>query len=179
MKKHHWLVLIFSGIVLLFFVLGFALPKRILVETEIEVNQDAQTSLNFLADLHNWNKWTQINEENDTSIEFTYSGASSGIGSEKSWTSEKLGAGKLKITNITQMPVLHYILEPNESELLFNCKFEIRQKEDAKVSNIRWVVVTDLGMNPIMRYAGLALERNLKTEMQGEIEKLKEVLENE
>lgn len=178
MKKAQWGILLFSSIILLLFLLGFALPKRILVETELEVNRSNQEILYFLTDLRNWPKWSKINLENDSSLQINYTGATEGIGSVMHWEGDALGKGSMKITNITQMPVLHYVLEPEGAALLFDCKFEIKQELNDVNTHLRWVIVTDLGTNPIMRYAGLILESSLKKDAQVELKKLKEVLEN-
>ncbi|MEX0813795.1 MAG: SRPBCC family protein [Chitinophagales bacterium] len=177
MKRLHWFILIFSSVVLLLFVIGFALPERILVETETQIKRNPDAVLDYLADLRNWTEWSQINTDYDASLEIEYSGAPVGVGSVKTWEGENIGGGEIKITRITQMPVLHYMLKPKGTGLLFDCKFEIRAAEGNQASDVRWVVVTDLGMNPVMRYAGFILKGSLKSEIEKDIEKLRTVLE--
>lgn len=177
MKRFQWAILVFSTIVLVIFLLGFALPERILVETETKLEQQPEDVLNFLADLHNWKNWSQISTWYNPELEISYSGAPSGVGAIMTWKGENLGGGEIKITRITQMPVLHYSLKPESSDFLFDCKFEIRKIEGENASNLRWVVVTDLGLNPVMRYAGLALKSSLKNEIENDIQKLKRVLD--
>ncbi|MEX0813539.1 MAG: SRPBCC family protein [Chitinophagales bacterium] len=160
-----------------FFLIGFTLPERILVESKTEINRSPEDVLDFLDNLRNWEKWSEINAQNDSTLKVEYSGTSAGVGSIMTWERKALGKGSIKITRITQMPVLHYILEPESSNLLFDCKFEIRKTEQPGKSNVRWVVVTDLGLNPVMRYAGILLKSSLKSETEKEIEKLKAVLE--
>lgn len=176
MTRMRWTVLISGALTMIFFLIGFLLPKRVLVETTTEINRSPEKVLDYLADLRNWREWSQINKSIDPSLQIEYKGAEAGVGAIKKWKGDQLGRGEISITRITEMPVLHYKLKPNDSGFYFDAKFEI-EKLSENTSEVRWVMVADLGINPLMRYAGLALEGSLQPEMETSLKKLKSVLE--
>ncbi|MBC7450944.1 MAG: SRPBCC family protein [Cytophagales bacterium] len=86
-------------IILLLVVIGFLLPSKFHVERSIEIKRAPSIIFPYLNNIQRWSQWTSLNEGKDFSTEISYFGPPQGIGSGMEYSGDKLGAGKIEITD--------------------------------------------------------------------------------
>jgi hypothetical protein len=91
--------LMLLAIILLLIVVGFLLPSKFHAEKSIEIKSTASKIFPYLNNVQRWKDWTSLNEEKDFSLEVTYFGPRQGIGSGMIYSGDKLGSGKIEITD--------------------------------------------------------------------------------
>jgi len=91
--------LLLLAIILLLVIVGFLLPSKFHVERSIEVKSAPATIFPYLNNIQRWKDWTSLNEEKDFSLEMNYFGPRQGIGSGMEYMGDKLGSGKIEITD--------------------------------------------------------------------------------
>jgi len=79
-------------------VVGLFLPTEWECSRTIIVDGSAAEIEPLVSDLRRWDEWSAWNSREDPSMKITYSGAPSGEGAIEEWTSDKMGAGRLEIT---------------------------------------------------------------------------------
>lgn len=164
-------------ILLIIMIIGvaFLLPQQVSVSRSITIEAPAETVFPFLIDFREFNKWSPwLEKDPDTVVE--YEGAPSGVGHKMRWDSghPDVGTGTQEITAV----------EPNrrvESALDFGpmgtAIAEFRLESDGPQTNVTWGFTVDLGMNPILRYMGLMMDRWVGKDYEDGLARLKDVAE--
>ncbi len=177
MRMLRRIVLILVAIIVVLVAIGYLLPQRVSVARSIEIAAPPPVVFPLVGDLREagkWSPWLGI----DPNIRVTFSGAEVGIGQMMSWESDsaQVGSGSQTITEY----------EP-ESRVVTALDFGPQGRAVATTtvepagegSRVTWGFDTDLGMNPVARYFGLALEGMIAPDFERGLAKLKEVAEAE
>ena len=177
MRMLRRIVLILVAIIILLVAIGYLLPQRVSVARSIEITAPPSVVFPLVSDLRQagkWSPWLGI----DPNIRVTFSGADVGVGQMMSWASDnaQVGSGSQTITEY----------EP-EGRVVAALDFGPQGRAVATTtvepagdgSRVTWGFDTDLGMNPVARYFGLALEGMIAPDFERGLAKLKDVAEAE
>jgi hypothetical protein len=103
MKKKITLGLL--GLLALLLVVAALRPASFRVERSLLVNAPPDRVYPLLADFHRWTAWSPW-EAMDPAMQRQYSGAPQGLGAAYAWQgNDKVGAGRMEITQTTPPPV--------------------------------------------------------------------------
>jgi uncharacterized protein YndB with AHSA1/START domain len=172
---------LFIGLILLLLILAavsFLLPQKQHVERNIEISASADKIYPYLANpkLFNlWSPWSKI----DPKMKVEYSGAETGEGASMSWQSENtdVGSGSWTITKAVKDKSLDVEMDfGNEGGATSFFKLEA-SGQSSKKTTVTWGFDTDAGMNPIMRWLGLMMDKMVGSEYAKGLASLKKKIE--
>ena len=168
--------LILLTIILLFVVVGIALPSSYHVERSIKINGSNEAIFPYLNNLQKWKSWTALNNNKDYSLVQKYSGSAQGIGSEMSYNGDKLGKGNIKIIdNELNDHVSLILLINNRFNTDGNIKIDAITKTTSKVT----VSLTgDVGFHLPNRYIILMMNNIAGSLFQESLNRLKMIIES-
>jgi len=144
-------------LVLVLALVSFAFPRHYRVERSLVINAKPEAVLAHVADLSAWKSWGAW-QERDPGMKLSYSTPSTGVGAWSAWESKKEGNGKMTITELAPAKV-NYHLEFPDMGTQSNGAIELLAGTGGV--KVVWTDTGDLGMNPIMRWFGLFLDKSI------------------
>lgn len=154
------LIKIVGGLAVLVLVLvlvSFAFPRHYRVERTVVINARPEAVLAQVADLSAWKNWGAW-QERDPGMKLSYSAPATGVGAWSAWESRKEGNGKMTITGQTPTKVSYHLEFPDMGTQSDGAMELQTQTGGVKVI---WTDGGDLGMNPMMRWVGLFLDKSI------------------
>lgn len=151
---------LFIGLILLLVVLAlvsFLLPQKQHVERSVEMSAPAENIYPYLASpklFNQWSPWAKL----DPNMKVQFTGAESGEGASMSWQSEQsdVGTGSWTITKAIENKSLEVALDFGDQGNATS--FFHLDPADGK-TKVTWGFDTDAGMNPMMRWFGLLMDK--------------------
>jgi hypothetical protein len=144
-------------LVLLLALVAFTLPRHYRVERALVINAPPEAVRAQVADLSAWKNWGAW-QERDPGMKLSYSTPSTGVGAWSAWESKKEGNGKMTITEQTPARVAYHLEFPDMGT---QSSGAIELQAQTGGVKVIWTDAGDLGMNPIMRWFGLFLDKSL------------------
>jgi hypothetical protein len=177
MRMLRRIVLILVAIIVIVAAIGYLLPQRVAVARATDIAAPPSVVFPLVADLREsgkWSPWLGI----DPNMNVTFSGPDVGVGQTMIWASNDARVGNGSQTVTEYQP---------ESRVVTALDFGPQGRAVATTtvepvgdgSLVTWGFDTDLGMNPVARYFGLALESMIAPDYERGLAKLKEVAEAE
>ncbi|MXW73542.1 MAG: SRPBCC family protein [Gammaproteobacteria bacterium] len=166
------------ALLVLFFVVGFLLPRDVRVERSVEIDASPQavfTMVNDFQQFNRWQPWAQI----DPTTRYVYEGPATGAGSRMTWYSDhpQVGDGMQEITLSEPYSRVRMALDFGTGGLA-NADYLI-DAGGAGGSILTWTLETDMGGNPVARYVGLMMDGMVGPAYEQGLANLKEILENQ
>jgi carbon monoxide dehydrogenase subunit G len=163
------------ALIIIAIAVAYLLPQKVAVARSTDIAAPPTVVFSLVADLRQsrtWYPWVAM----DPDIKIEFSGPDVGVGQKMSWESAKVGNGSQTVT----------VYEP-DTRVQANLDFGAQGTAVATTtvdpkgggSSVTWGFDTDLGMNPVARYFGLAIERFVAPDYEKGLAKLKEIAEAE
>jgi len=165
------------GLVVLFVVIGFFLPREITVERSTGITQPAAAIFPWIADLKKWPDWTVWNKSEDPTLSYTYPGPTTGKGGSMHWTAKKMGDGSLTITALEPDKALRYELRMAGQSMVVRGNLEL-EPAGGGVTLVMWFDNIDLGASPLKRWSGPLLNKMLGRAFERSLAGLKTAVES-
>lgn len=165
-----------GAVVGLFVAVGFVLPSSYETSRSVEIDAPPEVVfelVNHLPSNERWSPW----KEADPTIEETYSEAKSGVGAYYTWTSEKMGEGRLEIKVSEPHTRIENALNFGQ-QLPATGTWSFEAVGDAK-TKVTWGISGENGMNPINRWFGLVMDSLVGADFERGLGNLKRVAESE
>jgi effector-binding domain-containing protein len=177
----------FVALLVVLLLVGFCLPRKVHVERTLTINAPPEVIFKQVNTLKNWAKWAPWFRM-DPTMEITFFGPESGVGSGYSWKSNNKKVGNGKVT----------ILASSSDSILVNMDFMEHGtafggytfSKEGPATHVIWSMRSDMGTNPFARYFGLMMDKmvgpdfekglhNLDSVSQLEAKKIPEMNPNE
>jgi effector-binding domain-containing protein len=147
------------GLVVLFVVVGFLLPKERHVERSIFIDTPPSvvfSQVNGFKHFNEWSPWVAVMPD----AEYTFEGPDYGVGSKMSWsvTEPKEESGSQTIVASTPYERVDIELEFG-GQGIAQAAYLLHPENDG--TQLTWTFDTDFGLNIIGRYWGLMLNRQM------------------
>ncbi len=145
------------GVALVVVAGGYLLPAQTTVERSIEVQAPVQTVYHLVNNLKENEKWSTWKEQ-DPTVKTTYSAQAEGVGASSSWDGEKMKTGSMTITDAKENESIVLALDfgaQGKAQSAFS--FEGTEKG----TKVTWNFVSNNGNNPIKRYMGALVGKNM------------------
>ena len=163
------------ALIVLLLIVGFFLPQQQHVERSISIAapvSDVYKRIDSPKAFNEWSPWAKI----DPQMVTEFSGPESGKGASMSWKSDhpNVGSGTWTITHATENKSVNLALSfegQGDASSFFNLAPE------AAGTKVTWGFDTDAGMNPIMRWFGLMLDKWVGADYEKGLNNLKLMLE--
>jgi len=163
------------ALLVLFFVVGFLLPREARVERSVEIDalpQDVFAMVNDFQQFNRWQPWALI----DPSTRYVFEGPSTGAGSRMLWRSDhpQVGDGMQEIVESLPYSKVRALLDFGTGGIAY-ANYVIEAREDGSV--LTWTLETDMGSNPLGRYVGLMMDGMIGPSYEQGLANLKAILE--
>ncbi|NCP64266.1 MAG: SRPBCC family protein [Paraglaciecola sp.] len=168
------LVIIVSAIIIIFVLVGFALPSAYKVERSIVINAPASKIYQHIVDLKAWQQWG-VWYQRDPDMQITYSGSTAQIGMTSTWLSATQGNGEMQIIGLEDDHRLIYSLTFTDMGMTSTGEFVLTPQDNATL--VTWMDYGDVGINPINHYFVLFMDRFIGPDFEMGLENLKMVVE--
>jgi hypothetical protein len=170
------LFLVIVGVLVILTVGGFLLPSEYKVERDIVIAAAPEEIHGAVADLSTWPKWTAWTERRDPSCKWDFSGPSAGAGAVMTWRGEKMGDGRLELTEASPTEGIEYdvVFAAGQEPAQGGVRYE---PLDDGTTRVTWFNSGELGANPLARYMGLLMDRMLGPDFEQGLAGLKERVE--
>ena len=175
MKLLRKIVRILSVSILLFIVVSFFLPQKQHVERSLDIMAPAEEIYPHLADprlFGKWSPWSKI----DPKMETQYTGPDSGEGAGMKWQSNNssVGNGSWVITKAIENRSLDIDMDFGDQG---GATSFFRLEPSEGKTKVTWGFDTDAGMNPLMRWMGLMMDKMVGSEYAKGLEGLRKIIE--
>lgn len=146
-------------ILVLLVIIAFFLPSTIRVEKSIRIQGSVENAYQLVNDYRAWNKWCPWNRM-DPNWKVTYGDTVVGLGANYSWESkhEKVGNGRMRIIETIPNEKVRSEMffmnsdQPAYSDMIF-------MPEDSISFSAHWSIEFEAGMNPMVRWMGLFMDK--------------------
>jgi uncharacterized protein YndB with AHSA1/START domain len=172
---------LFKGIVIgivvlavLFFGIGFLLPSKYNVTRSIDIKAPAEKVYTLVADPREWKRWS-VWDRRDPSMKVTYSGPATGTGAKWTWESKTEGAGQMEFTTAEPGRRVEYRLSFPEFGSASTGAITLLPSPGG--TDVTWVMVGNVGANPIKHYFAALMDRMVGPDFEGGLANLKALAE--
>ena len=157
-------------------IVAFFLPRKVKVQRSIVINAPVEVVFEQVNTLKNWEKWSPWHKL-DTAMKITYEGPASGAGASYTWASnhEHVGNGKLTIESSVAYDSITTITDFMENGIATG--LYTFTKSDSGVL-VTWYIISDMGMNPIGRWFGLAMDGMVGPDFEKGLASIKQIAES-
>ena len=175
MKLIKRLLLSVAALIVILILASYFLPQKQHVERSIDISAPAEIIYPHLANpklFSEWSPWSSI----DPNMKTTYSGAASGEGAGMTWQSDNqsVGTGTWVITKAVENESVEVNMDFGDQG---GATSFFTLEPNGQNTKVIWGFDTDAGMNPIMRYMGLLMDKMVGNEYAKGLVALKQKLE--
>jgi len=169
-------LLLWTGAALLLLVAAaYLLPGQVHVDRSITVNApraEVFEQINGYATFNTWSPWFDL----DPNAKYTFEGPATGVGAKMSWVGDPsaLGSGSQVITASQAGERVASDVDFGQGGV---AKQVISLAADGGGTKVTWGIDIDLGMNPVNRYFGLAMDGMVGKDFEKGLGNLKRVVE--
>ncbi|MEM7319946.1 MAG: SRPBCC family protein [Pseudomonadota bacterium] len=157
--------------------ISFLLPGQAEVARSIRIDAPAEAvfpHVNSMQKTEAWSPWLS----RDPETELTYSGPEEGVGNKLQWASDdpNVGAGTQEILVSEANNKVETALDFGDMGTAM-AYFELVEADGG--TDVTWGFTSDLGMNPMMRWMGLMMDRWVGADYERGLSNLKTLVENQ
>ena len=164
------------ALLVLFFVVGFLLPRDAYVERSVEIDASPQQVFAMVNDFRQFNRW-QPWHQIDPTTRYVFEGPATGAGSRMNWYSDHpdVGDGMQEILLSEPYSKVRAALDFGTGGLAY-ADYLIDATDGGSI--LTWTLEADMGGNPLGRYVGLMMDGMIGPAYEQGLGKLKEILES-
>jgi uncharacterized protein YndB with AHSA1/START domain len=174
MRILKWLGIGLGVAVVLFFLVGFCLPRKFHVERGLFMNAPPESIYAVITNLREWPTWTAWTKERYPDMTIQFSGAEEGVGAKQSWDGKSSGRGSIEITKANPEEGIAYAFSFDGNPSTGGIGFFSGLDGGTLVT---WHADGDMGMNPIARYFGTQMDRFMGPDFEKSLLNLKKKVE--
>ena len=174
MKFLKWLLIVIGGLLALFFVVTYFLPKDYYVERSVEISTPAVMIYKEVTDLEAWQTWNPWNKL-DPDITISFGDVIIGAGASYSWISEVAGNGTMVITETEAPKVVRYqlIFEGYENDPSFSSMY-LNGQDPLGPTEVTWTFEGNVGDKFFARWMALLMDKFVGASYEQGLQSLKE-----
>lgn len=145
------------GVVVVLAVIGFLLPREVVVARAVTVGAPPSMVFPYVASprrLAEWSPWQAM----DPAMKQVFEGPEQGVGAKMTWDSAnpQVGAGSQEIVAVEQDARVDYRLSFGGMP---DAAVSFILVPDGAGTRVEWRMRADMGMNPVGRWFGLMMDR--------------------
>lgn len=163
-------------LVVVFLIGAVLLPREVTVERTATVNAPPAAIfpyVNSMQQTEKWSPWLDL----DPDVALSYSGPETGVGNRMEWRSDhpQVGNGSQEI--IASEPDERVVTALDFGDMgTAEAHFEMQPRGES--TEVTWGFTTDTGMNPLMRWMGLMMDRWVGADYEKGLARLKSLAES-
>jgi len=169
------LLLLLSALIVILAIGSFFLPQNQHVERSVDISAPAESIYPYLSNpkkFSEWSPWSKI----DPNMKMEYVGAESGKGAGMKWQSEQrsVGSGSWTIVDTKANETVNVEMDFGDQGIATSF---FTLKPSGNNTQVTWGFDTDVGMNPLMRWMGLLMDKMVGSEYEKGLAELKRISE--
>lgn len=162
-------------LVVAFFVVAYLLPRNVIVERQVTIAAPPSDIFPFVNSLQlttEWSPWTL----RDPDMTVTFDGPAEGVGNLMVWSSsvDTVGNGRQEIVESVENARVATELEFGDMGTA-RAWFDLDEAEGG--TRVTWGLESDMGMNPVGRWMGLAMDRLVGPDYEAGLANLQDLIE--
>lgn len=162
------------GVVVLLVIIGFFLPGKMEITRSINMHAPAAYAFEEVNNLKRWNDWSYWNMQ-DSAMTQSFGEKTVGEGASYSWESDKMGKGKLTITESKPHEMIKADLDFMEQGTAKSWYAFSPAGDSTKVT---MGFESELGMNPLARWMGTLMQGEIKKAFDESLVNIKQIAES-
>lgn len=175
MKLWKKLFLGLMGLIVVLILIGLLLPSRRRIECSILTHGKSEEVFKLVAALKRWPEWTAWTTNRFPDLTLRFEGPETGAGATMIAAGKSSGDGTVTIVEADPASGVAYALEFNHGVQVF--AGAIRYTNTSDGLRVTWTLGADLGVNPLKRWAGLAMGSLMGDDMEQGLANLKRRVE--
>ena len=174
MKAVKWSIVIVGGLLALFVIITFFLPREYHVERSVEISAPRAIIYTQVSDLKLWQEWNPWNEM-DPEMALTFSEPAFGVGAWYEWRSEIAGDGRMSIVKATPREKISFelIFEGYESDPSFS-SFILEGSGMTDPVQVTWTFEGSVGDKFFGRWMTLMIDKFVGSSYEKGLQSLKD-----
>jgi Polyketide cyclase / dehydrase and lipid transport len=175
MKLWKKLLLSTVGLIALLVLIGFVLPSSASVTRAQIIRAPVNIIHSQIASLQRWPEWTAWTTNRFPDLVYKFEGPDMGMGARMIASGKTSGDGVVTITRSEPSRGIDYMLDFEHGLQVFHGTIALQQIPNAV--KVTWTLKTDVGLNPVKRWASLLMGNLMGGDMEISLAKLKSKLE--
>jgi hypothetical protein len=170
--------LLWIGVLLIVLVIAaYLLPRQVHVDRSIAIDAPRAAvfaQLNGFRTFNTWSPWYEL----DPAAKYAFEGPATGVGAKMSWVGDPatLGSGSQVVTSVQADERVAADVDFGKGGI---AKQVFSLAANGAGTKVTWGIDVDLGMNPVSRYFGLALDGMIGRDFEKGLGNLKKVVEGQ
>jgi len=171
MKLWKKLLLGLMGLIVVLILIGLLLPSQRRIQRSILTRGKSEEAFKLVAALNRWPEWTAWTTNRFPDLTLRFEGPETGAGATMIAAGKSSGDGTVKIVEADPTSGIAYTLDFNHGMQVFVGAIRYNNTPDGL--RVTWTLDADLGINPLKRWAGLAMGTLMGADMERGLAKLK------
>ena len=169
------LLLALSALIVILAIASFFLPQKQNVKRSVDISAPAESIYPYLANPQKFSKWSPWSKI-DPQMKIQFVGETSGKGAKMTWQSDQtsVGSGTWTIVEATENKSVNVEMDFADQGLATSF---FTLEPSATITQVTWGFENDAGMNPLMRWMGLLMDKMVGTEYEKGLIALKSLVE--
>ncbi|MDB5271780.1 MAG: hypothetical protein JWO58_147 [Chitinophagaceae bacterium] len=141
----------------------------------MRINNSATGIYPYLNTINRWPEWTILNKSKDATILYNFSGPERGIGGTMTFDGEKLGNGKITITDSERDHSLNFEVKLNEEKVTIHGNILLEPKSSG--TDVSITMEGDVGFHLVNRYIILMMDQVIGPILEENLQNLQSLTE--
>lgn len=174
MKILKYIIVAVIVVALALVIVGYLSPEKVEVEHTQVIDEPIGKVYDNIANLNTWGDWDPWSQQ-DPEMEVEIAGPLMEEGMRRSWKSEKVGSGSMRLIQAVPLNILSFsihFLDQGTALSVFNLK------EVEGGTEVTWSIEFEVGSNPFMRLMGLMMKGAIKSDYEEGLNNLSEYLKD-
>lgn len=170
-------VILILGVI--FVIGGWLIPSEWRVSRSITIQATPEKIYPYLSNFKQWERWSPWNASKDATLNYTYTGPKQGRGAKQSWTSEKMGAGWMQLTQANPETGVTYdlFIDMHGSQSQLHGKIDLIRHANGQSTLVTWTDTGNVGPSFVKRWMSLMIKAMLSRDIGTGLAGLKSISE--
>jgi carbon monoxide dehydrogenase subunit G len=171
-KKFIIAISVIAGVL---YAVGYFLPAKWSVKRSIEIGSRPEKIFPYINDLHKWSEWYPWTKQLDVSMNLSYDGPETGVGSVRKWSGSSIKNGEIKLVKSVENEGVWYTFKSDQTAIVVNGSLLIKKTGASCV--VTWEDAGDIGYSLMARFFVGGLDEAIGKNFEAGLQNMKKAVE--
>lgn len=157
---------------------GYFIPDTWQVTRTMTMHATSQQIYPYVSNFREWENWSPWNASKDPSLEYTYTGPTTGVGAKQTWTSHKMGNGWMQFTAASPETGVAYDIFIDMNTMQSTLHGNIAFATEGDLTTVTWTDSGQANGSFFKRWMSLMIKPMLGKDIDAALSGLKDKVEN-